>query len=78
MSLQLSSTVFKKLRKLLSICTPSKIHTVTTNEQMILRACNFLPKKIKNCVISGFCHNVDETCSLLGYYAIYSSNYMTS
>jgi hypothetical protein len=33
----------------------------------------------KNCrtyVISGFCHNVDEICALMGYYAAYSGNYL--
>jgi hypothetical protein len=25
-------------------------------------------------VISGFCHNVDEICALLGYYTVYSAN----
>jgi len=26
------------------------------------------------CVISGFCHEVDENCALLGYYAVSSGN----
>jgi hypothetical protein len=30
-----------------------------------------LALKIKNCVIPGFCREVDENCALLGYYAAY-------
>jgi hypothetical protein len=28
------------------------------------------------CVISGFCHEVDEICALLGYYTPYCGNYL--
>jgi len=27
-------------------------------------------------VISGFCHEIDENCTLLGYYAVSSGNYL--
>jgi len=26
------------------------------------------------CMISGFCHEADDTCALLGYYTVYSGN----
>jgi len=28
------------------------------------------------CVISGFCHAVGENCTLLGYYAVSSDNFL--
>jgi hypothetical protein len=30
----------------------------------------------KSCVISGFCHDVDENCALLGYYAASNGNHL--
>jgi hypothetical protein len=33
-----------------------------------------LQNKELNVVISGFCHEADEICGLLGYYAAYGGN----
>jgi len=33
-----------------------------------------LQNKELNVVISGFCHEVDKICALLGYYTAYSGN----
>jgi len=47
-----------KTRHIIILCT----HSIVSLYFLIL------------CVISGFHHNVDKICALLGYYAAYSGN----